>query len=297
MKVTILGTGAMACLFGARLAAHADVTLLGTWAQAIAAIGERGILVHEGDRRLQVQVQATDQPQDCRGSDLVLVLVKAWQTREAAPRARITLSSSGLALSLQNGLGNREILEGALGSDRTGLGVTTLGATLLGPGEIASGGEGRVSLAVHRRIDPVRSLFSQAGFEVRVEQDIESLLWGKLVVNAAINPLAALLRRPNGDLLNIPEARSLLQALGKEGARVAEAAGIRLPYRDPVGEVEATALRSASNRASMLQDLEHHRPTEIDAINGAIVTRAEGLGLEAPLNLTMWRLVRSLVSP
>jgi len=296
VRVTILGTGAMACLFGARLAAHAEIILLGTWAEAIAAIGEHGILVHEAGRDLRARVRATDRAEECLGSDLVLVLVKAWQTREAARRGEIALAPSGLALSLQNGLGNREALEQIFGSDKTALGVTTLGATLLAPGEVASAGNGSVSLASHRRVEPARKLFSQAGFEVRVEENLESLLWGKLVVNAAINPLAALLHRPNGELLESPDARSLMQAVGQEAARVAQAAGIALPYPDFFAEVEATAWHSAGNRASMLQDIERHRPTEIDAINGAIVAQAESLGLAAPLNRTMWRLVRALGS-
>ncbi|MGA2821540.1 MAG: 2-dehydropantoate 2-reductase [Anaerolineales bacterium] len=296
MRVTILGTGAMGCLFGARLAAHAEVILLGTWREAIAAIRARGIILHEPSRDQQSRVHATDRAEECLGSDLVLVLVKAWQTREAARRAVIALAPSGLALTLQNGLGNREELERIFGSDRTGLGVTTLSATLLAPGEIASGGEGSVSLAFHRRIEPVRKLFLQAGVEARVEEDIESLLWGKLVINAAINPLAALLHKRNGELLESPDARYLMQALAQEAARVAHAAGVALPYPDPIAQVEATALRSSSNHSSMLQDVERHRPTEIDAISGAVVAQADSLGLEAPLNRTMWRLVRALRS-
>lgn len=294
MRVTILGTGAMGCLFGARLAEHAEVILLGTWREAIAAIRARGIVLHEPGRDQQCLVRATDRAEECLGSDLVLVLVKAWQTREAARRAAIALAPSGLALTLQNGLGNREELERTLGSDRTGLGVTTLGATLLAPGEIASGGEGSVSLALHRRVEPVRTLFSQAGVPVQVQEDIESLLWGKLVINAAINPLAALLHKRNGELLESPDARSLMQALAQEAARVAQAAGIALPYTDPIAQAEATALRSSSNYSSMLQDVERHRPTEIDAISGSVVAQADSLGLEAPLNRTMWRLVRAL---
>lgn len=284
----------MGCLFGARLAEHAEVILLGTWREAIAAIRARGIVLHEPGRDQQCLVRATDRAEECLGSDLVLVLVKAWQTREAARRAAIALAPSGLALTLQNGLGNREELERTLGSDRTGLGVTTLGATLLAPGEIASGGEGSVSLALHRRVEPVRTLFSQAGVPVQVQEDIESLLWGKLVINAAINPLAALLHKRNGELLESPDARSLMQALAQEAARVAQAAGIALPYTDPIAQAEATALRSSSNYSSMLQDVERHRPTEIDAISGSVVAQADSLGLEAPLNRTMWRLVRAL---
>jgi 2-dehydropantoate 2-reductase len=139
-------------------------------------------------------------------------------------------------------------------------------------------------------------ILSQAGFEIEVEEDVESLLWGKLVVNAGINPLTALLRVRNGDLLTNEHTRVLMGDAARETAAVAAARGIRLPFRDPVAQIEGVAERTAMNRSSMLQDVLRGAPTEIDAICGAVAAAADGAGVGAPVNRSLWRLVRATVA-
>jgi 2-dehydropantoate 2-reductase len=120
------------------------------------------------------------------------------------------------------------------------------------------------------------------------------LLWGKLVINAAINPLTALLRISNGKLLVIPEVHELMAEAAREAAIVAARRGVKLPYADPVTAVEDVARKTAANTSSMLQDVLRGTPTEIDAINGAIVQAAEKLGVPTPVNRMLWQLVRGL---
>jgi 2-dehydropantoate 2-reductase len=139
-------------------------------------------------------------------------------------------------------------------------------------------------------------LLRKGGFRVQTDQPIEELLWGKLVVNSGINPLTALLHVPNGALLEIPHASRLMTDVAEETARVAEAKGIRLSYRDPARAIAEVARRTATNRSSMLQDVIRGAPTEIDAINGAIAAEGDRLNLPTPLNRTLWRLVRAAVS-
>jgi 2-dehydropantoate 2-reductase len=134
-----------------------------------------------------------------------------------------------------------------------------------------------------------------AGFEVETTPNADSLVWSKLVINAAINPLTALLRVPNGELLQRPTARSLMGELAREAAAVAEAQGIPLTFSDPVTAAEAVARRTARNHASMFQDVQRGAPTEIDAICGAIVRTGEKSGVPTPVNRTMWQLVKAIV--
>jgi 2-dehydropantoate 2-reductase len=140
-------------------------------------------------------------------------------------------------------------------------------------------------------------LLQTAGFEVHPADNIESLVWGKLVVNCGINALTALLEVPNGELLVRPGARAAMQEAAQETARVAEANGVKLPYPDPVEQVEGVAHRTASNISSMLQDIRRRAPTEVNAINGAVVEMADRLGVPAPVNRTLWNLVRAKVQP
>jgi 2-dehydropantoate 2-reductase len=186
------------------------------------------------------------------------------------------------------------VLVEALGAARVALGVTTLGATLLAPGHVQAAGVGPISLGIHTRLGPLAAMLRSAGFTVEDAPDPDVLLWGKLVINAAINPLTALLHVPNGELLNRPTARSLMVSLAREAAAVAAAQGIRLPYPDPVAVAEQTARRTASNRSSMLQDVQRGAQTEIDAICGSIVEAGDQNDMPAPLNRTMWLLVSAL---
>jgi len=295
-NILIVGTGALATLFACRLAAAgASVTLLGTWQNAIEALNHNGArLVQPDGSSLQFGVRATCSPSEAKNADLALVLVKAWQTGRAARQLKECLPESGLAVTLQNGLGNREILSEDLGQQRVLLGITTLGASLLGPGQVQMGGDGRISLEAHPRSGEVSALLQGAGLRLEIVPEVSSLIWGKLVVNAAINPLTALLRVSNGVLLERPAARLALAALARETAGVASALGVHLPFADPVASVEDVARRTAANRSSMLQDVIRGAPTEIDAICGAVVRAGEEHGIPVPLNWMMWQLISAL---
>lgn len=298
--ITIVGTGAMATLFAARLGRVTPVTMLGSWAEAVSAINRDGVHLESESGHESIRVTATTEPAECAGSRIALVLVKAWQTARAANQIRSFLAPEGVTLTLQNGLGNFEALAEALGPDRVALGVTTQGATLIGPGHVRDtyAGRGPVHLAEHPRLAPLVELLNASGFDAlqHPASHLQPLLWGKLVVNAAINPLTALLRVPNGELLHRPAALALMDAAAREAAGVAAAKGIPLPFPDPAARAREVAQATAPNRSSMFQDILRGAPTEIDAINGAVVRQAAEAGLSVPVNETLWRLVKALIT-
>jgi 2-dehydropantoate 2-reductase len=292
-SILILGTGALATLFAAQLArAGILVTMLGTWLEGLASISEKGVQV-DGEQR-SFHVQTTDNPAECKGMRFAFVLVKAWQTERAAQQLSVCLAEGGVALTLQNGLGNDAVLARTLGLPRIARGVTTLGATLLAPGLVCLGGEGPVSLEYHPRLSPLVKMIQHAGFNAYVVDNVQSLIWGKLVISSAINPLTALLRVKNGELLERPSARSLMGELAHETAAVAKRIGVALPFPDPERAAEEVAQRTAENQSSMLQDVQRGAETEIDAINGEIVRLADDNNLKVPLNRTVWSLVKAI---
>jgi 2-dehydropantoate 2-reductase len=294
VKVTILGTGAVACLLGSRLAGKADLTLLGSWAAGIEAIRTNGIRCETGAGPTSVRVNATADPAECADSDLVIVAVKSYQTRAAVARAKDILKSGGLALTLQNGLGNLEILRDVFGKERSAGGIVIVGANMTAPGVVRQcGGEIQIQAENHPRIAPAPELFRTAGIGFRIIDNLESLQWGKLVVNSALNPLGALLRVTNEVLAERDAAREVFLSVIHESAGVARAAGIQLPYDDPEAQAIGIVRGTAGNRCSMLQDLENGRPTEIDAINGAVVLAAEKEGIPAPWNRMLIGLVKA----
>ncbi|HUN22312.1 MAG TPA: 2-dehydropantoate 2-reductase [Anaerolineales bacterium] len=305
MNITILGTGALACLFAAKLAPLADVTLLGSWKLGLEALQRQGIWVEEESagqvKRSHVRLPVTQQTKLARGADVVLVLTKSYQTARSAQQAQETLTADGIAITLQNGLGNWEVLAQAVGEERAVWGVTTQGAAMLAPGVVRYAGGGNTWLGqgenptptLANKIAQVAELFTQAGFPALLTPHIAEQAWGKLLANAAINPITALLRIPNGEVLNRPQAHALLQAVVAETAQVAQAYGMRLPP-NPLALVESIAASTATNRSSMLQDVENGRLTEIDAITGKIVALAEACGIAVPTNQVLFSLVTAL---
>ena len=296
--VLILGTGAMASLFAAYLAASgAKVRMLGTWLESIEALNKDGVrLIGMDGLEHSYPVEATDDPLDCVGSRFAIVLVKSIQTKRVAQQLSVCLAEDGLALTLQNGLGNDATLAEVLGTERIASGVTTLGATLIEPGLVRYGGKGVISLGNKERLQSLADLLIKAGFEVEIVKNTDSLVWGKLVINASINPLTALLKVPNGDLVENPSARTLMGLTANETAMVSLAKGIKLPYPDPAAMVESVAQKTASNQSSMLKDVIRNRPTEIDAINGAVVRVGEAVNVPVDINRTLWLLVKALTA-
>jgi 2-dehydropantoate 2-reductase len=230
--------------------------------------------------------------------DATLILVKSYQTERAAAWAAQVLHASGLVVTLQNGLDNEAKIAAAVDKNRVVLGVTYMGATLLGPGRtrlvanLATFVGSHASIA--SRVSAFVSLLRGAGLEAHVTPDIQPRLWGKAIANAAINPLTALWRVSNGELLDGDDRRRVMAELAKEAIRVALASGVEPPIEDVVGYVESVCRATAENHSSMLQDVERGRPTEIDSINGVIVDQGLRLGVPTPSNKAVWLLVRGL---
>ena len=295
-RILIVGTGALASLFAARLAqAGHQITMLGTWEAGLNAVRVQGVrFIDSNGNEHQFFVHATDNPRECTEVKHALVLVKAWQTERAAGQLKDCLAEDGIAVTLQNGLGNRETLMQRLGSTRVALGVTTAGATLLEAGLVKAGGEGPISIERNPALGPLETALRSASFNVQIVEDAQSLIWGKLVINSAINPLTALLRVKNGELLERPSAREMMGRLAREAAQVANAEKIKLPFDDPVVAAEEVAYKTADNHSSMLQDVLRGAPTEIDAICGAIVKIGHEHGLSTPVNWACWQLVKAI---
>lgn len=299
VRVRVLGTGAVASLVGARLARSgaAEVTLVGTWAAALSALRSDGLTVEEPRETWTVPVAAARLGDPLGPADLVLVAVKSHQTAAVSSAASAALAPEGLVVTLQNGLGNLEILEAAAGRGRTAIGVSRLGASMVGPARVRSTGVGEILLGSHHapadRMERAARLLTLSGTPTQVRRDVDRVVWQKLVANCAINPLSALRGLANGALLRDPEARPILEAAALEVGAVAAARGIDL-QADPVALTVAIAEATAANRSSMLQDQDRGFPTEIDALSGAIVAEGKRLGVPTPVNQRLWDEVRSL---
>jgi len=319
MKIGIIGAGALGSLIAFYLSAHADVWLLSRRREQIDTINRDGLRRELDGVEDTRRPRAAADPAAIGPCDVVLVLTKSYATAWAAEQAQrllrtknreariyrstsqgsrfSVLGSPPLVVTLQNGLGNRELLAAALGEARVGQGVTALGATLLGLGRVRHAGQGTTVFGIapdRARMAALVDLFNTSGLPAELSEDLDALVWGKLVVNAGINALTALLRVPNGALADSVEARALMAGAIAEAAAVAQARGTALPYRDPLAHTLAVVQTTSANHSSMLQDVLRGSPTEIDAINGAVAHEGLRLGVPTPINSMLAALVRAL---
>jgi 2-dehydropantoate 2-reductase len=283
-RIAILGTGALATFFGARLARASRVAIGGTWAAALEALRSPGARV-EGEEPVPLRAGAIDSMEP---ADFVLVLVKAPQTAVVASPAARLAQPHGVVVTLQNGLGLRERLQAA--GSRVRAGVTDLGATLLGPGHVRAF-PGRVVLEDAAELAPLVDAFRAGGVETETVADLRPHAWRKLAVNCALNAVTALLDIDNGEVPNDPARRMLVEKAAREVADVARAAGVTLPG-DAAEEALAVARRTAGNRSSMRQDLARHAPTEVEFLNGAVAREGLRLGVPTPVNAWLANEVR-----
>jgi 2-dehydropantoate 2-reductase len=295
VRIGIVGAGAIGLSFAAALATAHDVVVLVRRAEVAEAIVRDGIALAGDDELEFVRVGATADPRDLADRDAVIVAVKAFATIAALAPLRGVLSANALVASVQNGIDNADDARAALPGHRVVGGSTMFGAIKLGDGRVRPVVNGATFFArddaAAPTSDDLAAAFATAGLEAHVVDDIAWVLWRKLIVNAVINPLGALSRRPNGAVATDPDLIELGKALAHEAGAVARAAGI--DAGDPWVTAEAAARATAPNRNSMLQDLDAGRPTEIDAICGAIVRHADAHGVPVPLTTAMLRLVRA----
>ncbi|MBI2773507.1 MAG: 2-dehydropantoate 2-reductase [Chloroflexi bacterium] len=229
--------------------------------------------------------------------DAAIVCVKAYGTKWAAEVAQRILGRDGVITTVQNGLGNVETLAAAVGERRVSVGVIYVGAELV-EGKLEATGAGRVELgrpdlpASRERLADLAQAMTAGGMTVSVVDDPWPSVWGKLVVNAAMNPTTAIFGIRNSELLDHPAGRPLADDLARETARVATAAGI--PIDDASAPEMWHKVASFVNRSSMLQDVQAGRPTEIDAINGAVAREGQRLGVQAPVNEAITLLVKAV---
>jgi 2-dehydropantoate 2-reductase len=301
VKIAVVGAGAMGSLFGGQLAdAGQEVTLIDVWREGVDALNTHGLRIEDktGATRT-IPVRATTDPAEVGPCDLVLIFVKCYHTEAAARSATSLLGADTAVLSLQNGWGNAPRIAGIVGQERVLLGVTYHSATLLGPGHIQHAGSGMTYIgeldgSQTDRLRRIADTFNAAGLEVTPTVQVLRQVWSKLALNVCTLPTAALLRFTADQLVAHEGTLDLMRGLLREAIAVAKAQGIMLDEDERWEAITGLLKRAVGARASMLQDVEKGRRTEIDVINGAIVDAGQQLMIPTPYNATMVWLVRSL---
>jgi len=305
MIITVIGPGAIGCLLAAYLTrAGEEVSLLDYRPKRATLLQDRGIAVTGEREAFHTPIKATAYLTEISSTDIFILCVKASDTAAVAAKLRDAIPPESHLLTLQNGLGNREKLSESFGGNRIFAGATSHGATLLEVGRVRHAGYGEIWLGQTNEtnssqagaaiLQNLATTMNRAGLQAQVVDDIQPILWRKLVVNVGINALTAILGVPNGELLKIPTCQNVMDGAIAEAVQVASGCGIQLHLQKEIEKVRAVCNSTAANISSMLQDVKRQKKTEIDQINGAVVRMAASLGMASPVNEVLTALVRSL---
>ncbi len=301
MKIVIVGPGAIGCLFAGLLSkqkAKHEIWLLDKRAERAKKIKESGVIV-EGLTNIRHNINITADSKSIGVSGLVLISTKSYDTEAALNSIKPLLSDETNILSLQNGIGNSQLISDMFGQDRTVCGITSHGATLISDGRVRHAGKGDTIIGkptgkIFRDLRNISNIFNEAGIATKTSKDINSVLWSKLIINTGINPLSAICRLPNGLLLKYEGIKELMRQAVVEATKVAKKNKVKLIYDDPLAKVESICLATSDNISSMLQDILNQRRTEIDFINGAISRYAKSAGIKTPVNDMIVDIVRAI---
>ncbi len=300
MKTIIIGAGAMGCYFAAIMKqAGAEVSLYDIDLDKMEQIAKNGVIIREADGSFrQVTVPTYNSLEEAPPADLLIVLVKAYHTARAARDISRVLDDGPMVVSLQNGLGNVEELARRIPKKKIFAGITYNSGYELGPGEILHTANGLTIVApvlkeaLPEAMEQAR-LLNNCNLAAGATTDIEPLRWKKLIVDSVISPLSAIYKLKNGMLPKNPDIVRDMVELSVEGVAVAQKVGIPLDYGEIWATVLDTCRSTANHRSAMLNDVEHGRFTEIDAVNGSIVRYGELNSVDTPANV---RIIRRVVA-
>ncbi|PIP18588.1 MAG: 2-dehydropantoate 2-reductase [Candidatus Omnitrophica bacterium CG23_combo_of_CG06-09_8_20_14_all_41_10] len=300
LKIVIVGPGAMGCLLAAFLSkSKEDIWFLDHSKERAAKITQTGISLEGISGNWQVKIKASADTKEIGQADLIIICVKSYDTKQAIIHSKALIGENSTVLTLQNGIGNIEIIAEAIGNEKVIGGVTNLGVTLLEVGKVRHAGKGetiigRIDGKMTAQMRSIREIFNRVGLEAKISRDIKGLIWSKLIVNVGINALTAITRLQNGRLAEFEGTRRIMREAVTEAIRIAKRKRIKLTFDDPLAKVEAVAEATSTNISSMLQDVLRKKRTEIDFINGVIVRQGHELGIPVPVNQMLVDLVKTI---
>ena len=305
MKVVIIGPGALGCLLASTLSLKhnsdnpPDIWILDHRPDRVEQLAKNGLILEEEGRQIRCRINAAVDPRAIGTADVIFLCVKSQNVADGLTAAREITTDDTLLITLQNGIGHLETLQKKQEPPVIALGVTAQGANLVGTGHVRHAGNGITRLGLlnnNRQIGPLKEitgLMNNVGFETHLVDNIIDFVWAKLLVNVGINALTAICNCPNGGLLESDATISQLTDAVREAETIARARGIQI-LADPVAVTLEVCKQTGQNISSMLQDVRHGRPTEIDSINGAIIKAARELHIPVPVNEELVSKVKSI---
>lgn len=300
MKIAIVGCGAMGSVYAALLAdAGHEVWAIDAWKEHVEAMQSNGLHLEGASGDRTVKLNATMNPADAGPCDLVIIATKAMHVEQAATSSRPLIGKNTTVLSIQNGLGGPDTSARVLGKDKVMVGVVGgFGASMRGPGHAHHNGWelvrlGEFSGPATPRLRQIAEVWESGGFKVKCFDDIDQLVWEKLICNVCFSGTCTMTNLTVGEVMNDADAWQVASGCAVEAYNVAKARNIKVDIEDPVAYVRNFGSKIPGARPSMLLDHMATRMSEIDAINGAIPPAAAAVNVAAPFNTVISALVRN----
>jgi 2-dehydropantoate 2-reductase len=299
VKIAVIGAGAMGSIFGATLSeGGADVALVDVSPPLLEQIASNGVVVKRGGQERRVMLPATAEPAEVGPVDVALFFVKCYHTDSAAKLAQPLVGPDTIVASLQNGWGNADVLAGYFDPGRIIMGITYHSGTVESPGVVLHSNTTDAPTLIGpyqggdtANAEKLASAVVAGGLRAEATGEIRTEVWKKLVLNSATLPTSALTHLTAGALGAHESMTEVVNALARETVAVGVAQGLNIDAAERVESIAATLAGAGSGKASMLQDVEGNRRTEIDVINSAVVRAAEKHDVAVPLNRTMVALI------
>ena len=302
MRIAIVGTGAMGSLFASHLAdTDAEVWAFDVWREHIEAIRRDGLIVHRDGGARSVRLHATSEPSDAGACDAVMVFVKYGQTAAALEAARPMIGPATTIVTLQNGIGNLDIIRAAYPQNPVAFGLTTLTCELIGAGHIEASYKGRGETYLWPSdgrptgtMEQLCALMNQGGINTALEPQIELKIWKKLVVNCCLNTMCAIVNQNVGQAVADPSVWPFLDGVVDEIAAAARLKNVPMAADEARAFLRSVADEARTHEPSMLIDIRNGRKTEIDCLNGAVLRICEQHGVAAPRNQALYAMIRAI---
>jgi 2-dehydropantoate 2-reductase len=302
MKIAIAGAGAMGSLFASYLASIVeDLWVYDIWREHIDKIKSEGLRVTRQGEDRWVRLKATVDPHDVGIVDLLIIFVKYIHTSQAIRDSEPMIGDGTMVLTLQNGIGNVDLINKVIPSEQILFGFTTLPCEFIGPGHIEDSrlGKGETHFWPYNdqsieQSQKICSIFNKAGIQSELSLEIERIIWEKLVVMCSYATLAAITRLRLGDFIDLDETKIIIKGIVTEIVNIAQKKGIALDQEQTEKFLDQVAEEGRNHIPSVLADVLKKRKTEIECLNGAVIKEGRRMGIPTPFNIVLFNLVRSL---
>ena len=300
MKIAVIGSGAMGCLDGAYLSKDNEVIMIDGWKDNVEKINENGITLDEENGSYTYKAKAYEDSRDINDVDLVIVFVKSINTISELNKHKNIFKEDTIVLTLQNGYGNDEDIMKFVKKENIIIGTSSHSSIMVGPGHAKHAGCGTTHISTvvgnQDNAEKVAEIFNKAGFITEVNNDVKRLIWSKLFVNIAINPLTTILKMNNGAVAENDSVKEIAAKLVKEAVIVANKEGMNFTFEEAFNNALDVSYKTRLSKSSMYQDTLRKAKTEIDKINGTVVRLSSKYNIECPYNSMICDLVHAIES-